>query len=161
MDMLSVDEKVAILRAIQRKHKGTLTAEIIVEDSQDLKHPLHYYFNWDDKQCGVLYRLEQARALVRLTKVVITETEISMRVPIFAHDPSVENGYVEIQATPEINQRDILFEELEQIRFRIERAQGVAAAIKESRPSFPSLLQAFDTLLTAVGKIKAQIKKSR
>jgi hypothetical protein len=161
MDMLSVSEKIEVLRDIQRKHKGELTAEIIVEDAQDLKHPLHYYFNWNDKQCGVLYRLEQARSLVRLTKVVITETEISMRVPIFAHDPSVENGYVEIQATPEVNQRDILFEELEQIRFRVQRAQAIAVAIKESRPNFPSLLQPFDALLAAVGKIQAQIKKFR
>lgn len=49
------------------EEKGELTAEGLVADAASPKHPLHDHFEWDDSRAGHLYRVEQARQLLRVT----------------------------------------------------------------------------------------------
>lgn len=42
-----------------------LTAEVVVKEAEDPLSPLHSKFEWDNKEAGIQYRLEQARRLLR------------------------------------------------------------------------------------------------
>ena len=51
---------------------GEYTPEQIVEAARDKKSEIHRFFNWDDAKAAHLYRLDQARLMVRCL-VVITD----------------------------------------------------------------------------------------
>jgi len=53
------------LREIYEDNGGELTAPILVETAKEVTHPLHPFFEWDDKLAGNKHRLSQARALIR------------------------------------------------------------------------------------------------
>ena len=55
---------------------GKLTPEKVVAEAEPEGSPLHDRFEWDNDQCGVLYRLEQARELIRRVETVIYERPI-------------------------------------------------------------------------------------
>lgn len=56
------------LQAVYEQH-GYLTPEVLVDAAKPKAHPLHDRFEWNDKIAGPLYRLEQARELIRSVKV--------------------------------------------------------------------------------------------
>jgi hypothetical protein len=49
-----------------RTKRGTLTAEVVVEEAADPMHPLHHRFEWDDTEAARKYRLTQAQQLLRV-----------------------------------------------------------------------------------------------
>lgn len=71
---ISAEDAFNELEKIKRKNFGNLTAELIVSASRSKEHPLHDFFNWDDKAAAELYRNKQARDLLRGIEVkVITD----------------------------------------------------------------------------------------
>ena len=73
---------------------GRLTPDGVVAAAKPKDHPLHAEFLWDDKRAGHQYRIEQARALIRRTMVILKEpaTECFIRVPFAVHDPVITDG---------------------------------------------------------------------
>jgi hypothetical protein len=63
------EEIAAQLLEIQAANDGLLTARVIVEAATPEEHPLHGFFEWDDAAAGAKYRIQQARALVRVVRV--------------------------------------------------------------------------------------------
>ncbi len=61
------DDAFTSLRAIAVEHNGLLRPEDVVEAARPLWHPLHRRFTWDDTRAADLYRLEEARKLIRVT----------------------------------------------------------------------------------------------
>lgn len=59
------------LETIRLKHGGTLTEEAIVSEARTKKHPLHDRFTWDNTAAAKLWRLEEARTLIRSVYVTI------------------------------------------------------------------------------------------
>ena len=49
---------------------GRLTPAVVVDEARPKRHPLHRFFEWDDKVAGEEYRKEQARDLIRSVKIV-------------------------------------------------------------------------------------------
>lgn len=82
------------LQAIYEQ-QGFLTPQSVVDAAKPAKHPLHDRFEWNDKIAGPLYRLEQARELIRSVKVQYrkphTVDEDSIR---FFHSVKTEDGHV-------------------------------------------------------------------
>jgi len=62
------------LSEIEKKH-GYVKPEIIVEEAKSKKSPLHEYFEWDDSRASALYRLTQARYLIRHIVVIVEDKE--------------------------------------------------------------------------------------
>ena len=58
------------LAKISEKH-GHITPEFVVQEARNVKNPLHNSFEWDDTEAGNLYRLTQARFLIRTVKLDI------------------------------------------------------------------------------------------
>ena len=53
---------------------GALTPDAVVDASRHKTHPLHDQFNWDDTQCGIDWRRQQARQLIARVTVVLAKT---------------------------------------------------------------------------------------
>lgn len=74
---------------------GFLTAQVVVDAAVPEDSPLHDRFEWDDSIAGPLYRLEQARDLIRSFTVRYrqpnSETEETVR---FYHSVREESGQV-------------------------------------------------------------------
>lgn len=58
------------LQAIYNRHNA-LTAQIVLAEATDPKHPLHHRFTWDESEAAERWRLYQAQALIRSVNVVI------------------------------------------------------------------------------------------
>jgi hypothetical protein len=56
-----------VLRQIASEHDGLLRPEWIVEEARPTTSPLHGRFTWDDSRAAELFRLEEARHLIRVT----------------------------------------------------------------------------------------------
>lgn len=54
---------------------GQLEPQAVVNAARNKKNPLHPFLEWDDSRAAEAFRLDQARAIVRLVRVVDEETE--------------------------------------------------------------------------------------
>ena len=61
------------LDRITKEHGGRLTPDAVVETARSANHPLHAHFEWDDKVAAESYRLDQARSIIRMVRVVDDE----------------------------------------------------------------------------------------
>ncbi len=57
---------VGALRQIARRSRGILRPVAVEEAARKPSSPLHPYFTWDDNEAARLYRIEQARQLIRV-----------------------------------------------------------------------------------------------
>ena len=62
---------IAELRRIANKHGGVLQPETVVQAARTESSPLHGAFCWDDTEAARLYRIVQARQLIRVSVEVI------------------------------------------------------------------------------------------
>lgn len=56
----------AELERLQRRNKGMLTPDVVVDAARDPESILHETFDWDDTEAAHKWRLEQARQLIRV-----------------------------------------------------------------------------------------------
>lgn len=73
------DEIGGALTAIAAKHNGEIQPKHVVEAARDRRHPLHKHFEWDDKKAADAYRLDQARAIIRIVRTQIEPDEPPVR----------------------------------------------------------------------------------
>lgn len=62
------------LSVISEDNFGRLTPQSVVEAARDKGNPLHPHFEWDDGIAAQHYRLEQARSVIRVVRVVDEDT---------------------------------------------------------------------------------------
>jgi hypothetical protein len=53
---------------------GDVSAEDVLKDAKKKSSPLHDFFEWDDAKASRLYRLEQARMMVRSVEIVVIDS---------------------------------------------------------------------------------------
>jgi hypothetical protein len=73
---ITVDERTITVLTGLYDRDGKLTPEQVVAEAADSSSPLHDKFEWDDAVAGHLYRLEQARGLIRKVQVVVEQTQV-------------------------------------------------------------------------------------
>jgi len=59
-----------VLAQIAAANKGHLRPKAVVSEARNAKHLLHRHFEWNDEVAGELYRLDQARTLIRAVQIV-------------------------------------------------------------------------------------------
>lgn len=69
------------LQAIHDEN-GRLTPALIVEAATPKNHPLHNRFDWDNREAGHKWRLEQASQLIRIAKTVYHKPDSEQRLEI-------------------------------------------------------------------------------
>lgn len=88
------------LRAIAAKNGGVLLPEKVVDAARAKGHPLHGSFEWDDSVAGELYRIYQARNIIRVNVEVIgpkeEETEARVWVSLTPDRQEAGGGYREV-----------------------------------------------------------------
>lgn len=68
-----------------KKYGGTVSPEQIVEEARPVTSPIHDHFVWTDSEAARLYRIDQARRLLRVTVTYIPA-------------PKGDTGYVKVRA---------------------------------------------------------------
>ena len=71
------------LKAIAARHGGLLKPEHVVEFAESPDTALHSAFEWDDSEASRLYRIVQARAIIRVTVQVVAMKDGNQTVPVF------------------------------------------------------------------------------
>ncbi len=85
------------LEDIIRRH-GSLTPEVVVDESRPQNAPLHSYFDWDDQAAAESWRREQAKYLIRH---IIVETSDSPQ-------PTCVRAFVSIRGEEESGAQPVL-----------------------------------------------------
>lgn len=93
------------LEAISAEHLGHLRPGDVVEAARNPKSALHSHFTWDDKVAAEAYRMEEARALIRLVRVVDSELDEPPRAFLSVPDSDgiSYRGYKEVQQSVELS----------------------------------------------------------
>ena len=74
---------------------GVLSPEAVVKAAKNPRSPLHSHFEWDDNAASNMWRLEQARHLIKRVRVTIQPDEGSERtVRVRAYFPVGPKEYV-------------------------------------------------------------------
>lgn len=119
---------------IADENGGILRPSDVVRAAKDPANVMHDYFEWDNDKAGDLYRLEQAREIIRSVQFTKITDERIYRFPVFVRDPYTEQrtqGYARTLdvATDEERAKDVLRNELAQIHARVVRARTLSIAM--------------------------------
>ena len=138
------------------KANRRLIPEDVVEAARDERHVLHGYFEWDDTVAGNLYRIEQARTLIREVKVQTVYEDRVIVVPQYVSDPDPDrkrNGYVHVDVVKQRadDARRTVLDELSRVEGALTRARAVSAVLG-LRDDLDRMVEA---LMEARGKLAA------
>ena len=81
------------IETLIEENNGSIVAAQVVDDAKAKSSPLHDFFEWNDKQAAIKWRLEQARYVMGAINVIVTKDdgdEIETRA---FHYVSVDGGY--------------------------------------------------------------------
>lgn len=142
---------------------GIITPDGAVEAARDPANPLHPQFEWDDVVAGHRYRLDQARALIRVCQPTVEYIRVEQEQPtevevIVLHDPRVSaktQAYVsssDLIADCDASLDAVLLE-LRAVNSAVTRLARVASALDVDCPT--------DALEAEVMKLRARLEGSR
>lgn len=128
------EDIIAELTRLARDNDGRLTPDNVVDAAEDEASPLHQCFEWDNDAAAHMFRVEQARHLIRSVRVDVTTSHHTVRVPAFVHDPECERGeqgYVSIRqlSSDEDKSREVVIAEFSRAASALRRARAVAMAL--------------------------------
>lgn len=128
------EDIIAELTRLAKANAGRLTPDNVVDAAQDEASPLHQCFEWDNDAAAHMFRVEQARHLIRSVRVDVTTSHHTVRVPAFVHDPECERGeqgYVSIRqlSSDEDKSREVVIAEFSRAASALRRARAVAMAL--------------------------------
>ncbi len=96
-------------KLMKQDPQGLLRPEALVQAAESPNHPLHSRFVWDDSEAARLYRIQQAREVIRSYTIDIPETKIKVRALTSLDVDRVTGGY---RWTLEVVERPDLREEM-------------------------------------------------
>lgn len=146
-----------VLQAIADANDGHLSATAVVEVARHPQSPLHNLFEWDNGVAGDSYRLQQARALIRGVKVIITTDKREIKSIAYVRDPEQphnEQGYISVtrlRSEPE-EARSAIIAEFARVAAALYRARSLAEAL--------GLEDEVDSLSAHAGQVRAMIEAS-
>lgn len=135
------DERLKILRALQRKGGGILHPADVVEAARPPESPLHGEFEWDDSVAAEKWRIEQAREMIRVTVVYEPRNEREIKAFVVLERDRVEGGgyrYVPALLRTTTGRDDLLSVALSELRTfqqkyrHLSELAGVFAEIEEA-----------------------------
>lgn len=122
------------LKALEDSH-GRLTPDVVIQDARSKDSPLHGEFEWDTKKAAQKHWQDQARALIRAVKVVVSTDTTVVKSVAYVRDPNRpkdEQGYISVanlRRDPE-GAHAALVEEFSRASSALKRARGLAVALQ-------------------------------
>lgn len=132
VDPLVADE----LEQIRRRHRGIIRPEDVVAFASDPTTALHARFCWDDTKAAELYRIEQARRVIRCVVTVVDEGRPPVRAYVsLRQDRADGDSYREIRdvlSVPDLRKMLLAqaLREAEAWRQRYERLADLAPIVR-------------------------------
>ncbi len=152
------------LDELRRRNDGVLTPEQVLQDARRKKSFLHEYFEWDDDEAAVRYRLAQAGQLVRSVHVVYEKSDESDDEKTIRAFVNIERGHgeyrdvVEVLANPQSRDK-LLDDALRDLRSFKRRFEAFEAAIGSD--IVRELVDALEQAASRVRKRKGGAKTRR
>lgn len=117
------------LKRIAERNKGLLEAEAVVKAAEPSASPLHSYFDWNNTEAGRLWRLHQARQLIRVcVEVIDVNGHQEQRVFVnLREDRPKGGGYrtlVKVLSTPSLRE-ELLEDALEEMNYFREKYKSL------------------------------------
>lgn len=137
MSGLTGAKKAAIrqrLAELEKKGRGRLTPQAVVEDARNPKSPLHDQFNWDTAKAAYEHWLDRARAIIVSVEYVYKTHKTTVKSVYYHRDPSAagnEQGYVSVPTlrTDEDSSRAALVDAFRRVGDELRRARLLAIAL--------------------------------
>lgn len=132
---------------------GRITPEIVFSDATSPDSPLHDCFEWDDGKAAYQHRLEQARALIRSVKIMVTTDVTVIRSVAYVRDPDQDGddqGYIAVATLRRSKPKSLaaIQYEAERAYAAMQRARDVAASL--------GLADAVDVVVTDLENLQAR-----
>jgi len=107
---------------------GVITASSVLTEAKKKTSPLHNKFEWDDTKAGKLFRLVQARTLIRTVKIVFKGEETAL-----VHIPSIKKEEGEYKPVLQVVKTEDEFERaLNGLLTQMNALQRAASELQEA-----------------------------
>jgi len=130
-----MSERLKELLEIQKKNHGILLPEKVVEAAENPKSALHDAFEWDDSEAARLYRLHQARNMIRVIVEYEPDVHKEVRAFISLRDDRKEHcgGYKHMPTLlkTEKGRKEVLETALWELQAFHESKKGLAHRLRE------------------------------
>lgn len=121
-----------------REQQGRLTADVVVEDAEQVHSPLHQAFEWDDTAAAHEYRRHQARVLI--ASVVVTVKQDKKEEPVRAFVVVTDTEGRRYTSTGDAMASDVLRRQV------LESARRELKAFRTKYKSFRELSAVFEAI---------------
>ena len=149
------EESLEQLEKIRLENGGVLRPRDVVDTARDKKSPLHDYFTWDDSHAAELYRLEQARVIIRCAVTIIPNKNEGVTVRAYTSlydDRKVEGGGYRLTV-------DILSDEDRRTAL-VRQALSEARAWEEKYKTLRELIPVFSAMKKVREKAKIRMESA-
>ena len=130
-------EQTEYLRSLERN--GKLTAEQVLDAAKPAESPIHDCFEWENSTAAYLYRLDQARELIRRVRIEVVYEETTIKTVAYTRDPEAEkqniSGYVNLLSAKKRVTSDIVAAEWLRVLSLAERALNITKAKSDKLPA--------------------------
>ncbi len=125
------------LAKISKAHEGRLKPQDVIAAARDAKSPLNSFFEWNDEKAADSYRLDQARSIIRIVRVVEEDDRPPSRafVSIGDKDGTAYRAVGEVRSSVDLQARLLaqLDKELEAMQVRYRSLGAICEDVKELR----------------------------
>jgi hypothetical protein len=130
---MSARDDLKVLQAVEKRH-GLLTADFLIADATNPRHPWHNRFTWDDTSAARKWRVHEARELIRAVRYQVVEDEQIYRSSAYVRDPAAEassQGYAPVARLRGESERarDVLLTEFSRVAAALRRARDVSGTL--------------------------------
>lgn len=126
-------EQTEYIKMLERN--GRITAAEVLDAARPEDSPIHACFDWDNSAAAELWRLEQARDLIRRVRIEVTYQETTIRTVAYVRDPVAakedEGGYVHLLKATKRSAADIVHAEWSAVYDLARRALDITQAKAE------------------------------
>jgi hypothetical protein len=142
---------------------GSVQPELIVEKARPRSSPIHLAFDWRDKEAAHLYRIEQARHLVRRLQIVRVEVRhnptISSRAFYSVRTPDDRQGYVPRSRV--LSDRDLRGQVIARAKRELESFLKKYASVLTLSRALPHLNDAIDAMRDEIDQLEIDATRRR
>lgn len=131
-----------------RDADGLLRIEAVIEAAEDPASPLHEHFEWDDGEAAHLYRLDQAREIIRAQRIPVKIGPTTIRAVTYIPAVNQTGAYQVLRDVPPSSDlaRSVMLSELSRVGGALGRARNIAAVL--------GLEAELDDLLAALSMVR-------
>lgn len=144
-------------QAVERR-LGRLEPEAVVERAADPQNPLHPAFEWDDRRAAHLYRVAQAKEMIRAleVEVVVREKAPAEPVRVRVYHSEGANSYANVWRVREDQQlrRKVLEDALRDLQAMYARVRALRAVLG---PELDHLLASFESALQSLREKREEV----